>query len=435
MDSGGVDGVEVSGIVTRAPRPASLAYLYVVSACAVAGTVSWRKGVYFSGALDPVVAVKALLSLVALLLAASVAFRASQRSPLGGRTVFFTAAYLVVTCIGGWAAGSALASGIVAVRVGILLMILVLLLSAYDVEEVVAAVVRTMGLTAALAIITGAGSLARGRLEGGLPPSTPNELAFQCGAVVLFLVRRVVSNRTRRWDWPAIFGLLAIIWRTGSRTGLAALMLAMVVMLFHSKILSIPLFCGLVAGVPVLGYVLLGTSAVTDLVNRGGEANVTTLSSRTIAWNAALQMNGSEWQTWFGGGLAMKHIPVSGQYWSEQLLDSTWISALVQGGFIGLALAALWTVTVTMSAFQTSRVWRPFWTGLLVFVIGRSFLESGLFDATTPFMLFVLASMMSEPVVRKTVAVDPAKADFPRTARPAPATPVDVATGGGRWQP
>ena len=52
-------------------------------------------------------------------------------------------------------------------------------------------------------------------------------------------------------------------------------------------------------------------------------------------------------QTWFGQGLAQKKISVAGQWWDTQLLDSSWISAVVQGGYLGVGLVVVlgaWTV-------------------------------------------------------------------------------------------
>jgi hypothetical protein len=162
-----------------------------------------------------------------------------------------------------------------------------------------------------------------------------------------------------------------------------------------------------------MAFAALATSAVTNLLLRGGDQNVTTLASRTIAWKAALTMEGSTWQRWFGGGLPMKHIPVSGQFWQTQLLDSSWISALVQTGLIGLTLTAVWTLAALGSAFRTPRPWRPLWVGLVAFVGLRSLLESGLFDASTSFILFAMVSLMSERATR--LAPDPGAPALPGT--------------------
>jgi hypothetical protein len=393
--------------MTRVPnvtaRP-SVAYLYVICLLLVAGTVSWRRGVYFTGAFDVVVILKAGISGLALLLALYTWRQASNRTELGPRTVVIGGTYLAVTCLGGLAAGSGFASAVVAVRVALIAASLLLLLSTFELDQVMGSLVHVFGAVAAVSIITGLASVGQGRLEGGIPPLSPNELAFMCGTVALHALHRVVAHASRPWDWPVIVALLLVVWLTGSRTGVATLMLAMVLMLLQARRLSVPAFISLVVGVPVLAFVATSTSTVGDLLSRGGAENVTTLSSRTIAWQAALQMDMSFWQRWFGGGLAMKHVPVTGQYWSDQLLDSSWISALVQGGLVGITLYALWTLGTVIAAVRSPRPWRPLWTGLLVFVVGRSFLESGLLDASTPFLVFITVSAMSEKGPRASLA-------------------------------
>lgn len=377
-----------------------LPLLYFICLLAVSSTVSWRPGTYFSGALDPVVVLKAVLSVVALALAVHVTVAAKKRFQLGPRTLGFAAAYLAVTVIGGWAAGTFVTSGVVASRVGMLTLTLLLVLSSYTAEEVVIVLSRVMGGIAGVAIFTGLGSISSGRLQGGLPPLTPNELAFLCGLPLLLVVRRILEGRAAGADWPRVFALLTVVWLTGSRTGAVAIVVAVLVMILQARRLTIPVFVGLVLSVPAMAFLALGTSVVTDMLTRGGDANVATLSSRTIAWDAALNMHVSGWQHWFGGGLDMKRIPVSGQYWNSQILDSSWISALVQGGYIGIFLVFIWSIFVVFASLRSPKSWRPLWTGLLIFVLGRSALESGLFDATPAYAIFLVASFMSEPAAR-----------------------------------
>lgn len=374
--------------------------LYVVSLLLVASTVSWRRGTYFSGSFDPVVVLKAAISGTALALAIISLGRTRARTPIGPRSIAFLTAFLLTTSLGGWAAGTTFASLVLAVRVAILAAVMICLLQAYGVETVLNVLVRVIAATAVLAVVSGASTLTSGRLSGGIPPLHPNELAFLCGVVVLALVWRGVEGTESYWNWAAIVALMGVVWLTGSRTGLVALTAAMILMMLQTRAVTTPLFLGLVAMLPVGGFVFFATSTVSDLFERGGQQNITTLSSRTIAWDAALQFNIPWWQQWFGGGLAMKRIPVAGQYWKNQILDSSWISALVQGGVVGLALAALWICTTVVASLYCDRRWRSLWLGLLMFLVGRSFLESGLFDATPAFLLLMMVSVMSEKASR-----------------------------------
>jgi hypothetical protein len=407
-------------------RPERPVLLYIVSVLLVSSTVSWRSGTYFSGSLDPVVVMKAVLSVAALALAVRSLSGTRAGIPIGPRSVAFVTAFLLATCIGGWAADSTFASLVLAVRIAILAAVMMCLLQAYAVDDVLKAMVRVMAAIAVLGAVSSvapafSGSysdaparlvtiLASGRLAGGIPPLHPNELAFLCGVVVLALVWRVVEGRARHWDWAAIAALMGVIWLTGSRTGLTALTIAMIVMMLQTRAITTPIFLGLVALLPAGVYVIFATNSLTSLFERGGSQNVSTLSSRTIAWDAVLQFNVSAWQQWFGGGLVMKQIPVAGQYWTTQILDSSWISALVQGGIVGVALAALWICTTVVASFCCDRRWRSLWLGLLVFLVSRSFLESGLFDATPDFLLFMMVSLMSEKVSRTVAPPDTAPA-------------------------
>lgn len=386
--------------------------LYVVSLLLVASTVSWRRGTYFSGSFDPVVVLKAAVSGTALALAIISLGRTRARTPIGPRSIAFLTAFLLTTSLGGWAAGTTFASLVLAVRVAILAAVMICLLQVYGVETVLNVLVRVIAATAVLAVVSGASTLTSGRLSGGIPPLSSNELAFLCGVVVLALVWRVVEGTESYWDWAAIAALMGMVWLTGSRTSLVALVAAMMVMMLQTRAVTTPLFLGLVAMLPVGGFVFFATSTVSDLFERGGQQNITTLSSRTIAWDAALQFDIPWWQQWFGGGLAMKRIPVAGQYWKDQILDSSWISALVQGGVVGLALAALWICTTVVASLYCDRRWRSLWLGLLMFLVSRSFLESGLFDATPAFLLLMMVSVMSEKASR--IVGTPVAAAAPR---------------------
>ena len=407
--------ISVTAATADESRGESSVSLYVVCILLIASTVSWRRAVYFSGSLDPVVLLKAATSGTALVLAMRSLFRARHRLPIGPRTIIFLTVILLGTCLGGWAAGTGFASFVVAARVAILAATMICLLQAYAADRVFEALVKVMAATAVLGIVTsfapGLGAysgpsgglvanLTNGRLAGGIPPLLPNELAFLAGVVVLALVWRVVEDTATHWDWVAIAAFLGVVWLTGSRAGLVALTAAVVLMLLQARRVTTSMFVGLFALIPAAVYLLFATSTVSSVFERGGQQNVTTLSSRTIAWDAALQFNTSAWQQWFGGGLAMKQISVSGQYWTQQVLDSSWISALVQGGLLGLALVALWIATIIVASLRCERHWRPLWLGVMLFLVSRSFLESGLFDATPAFLLLMMVSLKSEKTAR-----------------------------------
>jgi hypothetical protein len=134
------------------------------------------------------------------------------------------------------------------------------------------------------------------------------------------------------------------------------------------------------------------------LLRDQGTAGLTTLSNRTIAWQAALSPKSSGWLEWLGGGLTMKHIQVPGQWWNQQILDSSWISALVQGGLVGLAICVVWVAHSVIGTLKSSHALRGLQLAILVYLVARGLLESGLFDATTAFLVF-FGTVMVTPVV------------------------------------
>jgi len=139
---------------------------------------------------------------------------------------------------------------------------------------------------------------------------------------------------------------------------------------------------------------------------RGGGEQVATLSNRTIAWQAAFNLDRDGWQTWFGQGLAQKKINVPGQWWETQLLDSSWISALVQGGYLGVAIVVLLGILTILLAAFGPRSKGSIWLGLAVLTIFGGFLESGLFDGSIQFMVFLVAALGAFAGHRRTVEVD-----------------------------
>ena len=98
-------------------------------------------------------------------------------------------------------------------------------------------------------------------------------------------------------------------------------------------------------------------------MTRGEDAaRLATFSDRLFAWQAAVAPgSGRSGTQWFGGGLSQKTVEVTGQPWTEQVLDSSWVSALVQAGWLGLAIGICWVVTILVGLFRAPRDWRGCW--------------------------------------------------------------------------
>ena len=360
----------------------------------VACTVGWRRGQYFAGSLDPVVAAKGALSGLALVLAYFAA-QSGRRRRLGTGSVWVLGVVLGSSVLGALVHGTLLASGLVAVRVAVLAAAVFFLLKGSTVREAFSSLALACGIVGLVAAVTGLPTASTGRLEGGAPPLSPNELALLAGVVVVYVAWRTVLGELGWRLGASAVVALGIVWLTGSRTALLMLVAALVVMAFYIRRARVGLVVGglLLGG---LGSIAAVTSGVlAGFLERDG-TGVSTLESRFIAWDAAGSWAESAWQLVFGGGLSVKIIEVQGQWWNEQPLDSSWVSLLVQTGVLGLVAAAGWVLWVLRGVLRAPLPQRALFVGLWVFLVGRSLVESGLFDATPAFLGFFALSLLAE---------------------------------------
>lgn len=378
----------------------------------VFATVSWRPDTFYAGGFDPVVIAKALLSGLALSMAWNARLRCAEPQPIRTRALWFVLAYLALATFGAWSRAELVPSAVLAVRVLIIAATVMLLARSFGREALLRAWLGAQATVALLAAATGLPSLATGRLQGGLPPLHPNEVATLCALPAVGLVWLVLQGRARAFHTLALVVLLALIWLTGSRTSLLAAFVAMAIMAVQARRLSRPTLIAVIGLVCALVYVVVATNVLDAFFFRGGVQNVTTFSSRTIAWSAAFSFSDSEWVRWMGAGLAVKEIPVEGQYWLTQVLDSSWVSALVQAGRAGVVVLAAWTLSVLGASITERREARMAFTGILSFLILLSFLQSGLVDSAPSFItLFLVGSI---------AGAAPAAAVRRHTRRPAP---------------
>lgn len=366
---------------------------YAVFVILIAATIPWRSKVYYQGGADPVVLTKAILSLFALGLAGAICLN-RIRHPVRSGPVVFLLAFLACTVLGGWGAGALIPSMVLAVRVILLAATVLVLASCFRAEPLVGSLMAALATYCAVASVTGLAALEDGRLRGAFPPTHPNELALMASLIVLWCLWKTFTGQD---EWIHVLGAVAgvgVLVATGSRTSLAAMPLGALVLLVHaSAVKRRTVFLGVLAA-PVFLWLLGGTGLVRDLALRGGGTQgLTTLSNRTIAWQAALSPKDSPWLEWLGGGLALKRIQVAGQWWNEQILDSSWISALVQGGLIGLGVCVLWLCYSLVSTVDSSRNLRGLQLALLVYLATRGLLESGLFDASLALLALVTVTL------------------------------------------
>ncbi len=374
-------------------RTTSTAALTAVALLVVVGNVGWRRGEYFTGSLDPVVVAKAVVGVLALV-AAFLLARSGTGHRVGTGSLWWLGAVLSSAVLGAVTRGDLVAGGTVAVRVALVGATVLLLTRAAPAVEVLTALVRACVAVAAVAATTGLASY-DGRLAGGVPAIDPNELALLAGLGVLHVAWRVVLGRAGPASAAGAAVLLGVVWATGSRTALLVLVLAVLAMALHTRRPQVGVVVSGLVLVAVAPFAIAATGAVGDFLTRGGDGT-STLGSRFIAWRAALTWADSAWQTVFGGGLNVKIIRVQGQYWDTQPLDSSWVSLLVQAGWFGVLVGACWVLWTVRGVLHAPRGHRVLFTGLLVFLLGRSVLESGLFDATVAFLLFLAVSLLAE---------------------------------------
>ncbi len=366
---------------------------HLVWALLVAATLPWRRGIYYEGGADAVVLAKAGLSLLALLIAIHIANGAHRILGVPASPLLIIAGYLTVTVIGGFAHGTLIPAAVVAIRMAIVTVTVVFLFTRYSPMEITRSLVHVLGLALAAGTLTGLPSIAQGRLAGAMPPLHPNVVGFFAAVCFLWVFRRMLQAHESTMDIVFALVSIGIVVLSGSRASLAALVVATVAMTLRASRLNRRTIVLVSLSVPVLTYVVVGTDLLSSVFLRGGERGVATLSNRTVAWDAALNSDHDPWETWFGAGLAQKKIEVPGQWWQTQLLDSSWVSALVQGGLIGIALVLALTVATVWRALISPPSMGALWFGLVVFVSGRAILESGLFDSSITFMVFLVTAL------------------------------------------
>lgn len=384
-----------TGIRTPAPLKVGPA-VYGVLLATAASLLPWRTDSYFSGSFDQVDISKAGLLLAAFASAFVLAARAPRPRTVPVEPVFTLLAYLAVTVLGALAAGELAASLVIAVRVGLVLATVALLAMRYPATVLLPSLIAVLGTLFLVAGVTGLGSISTdGRLAGGFPPMHPNELALQGAIVMLWVVSRI-THGLDTWG-HLLVGTLALgaVLQSGSRTSLLVLVPAVLIVIATAT--AIRVRTGLLAGAltPLLVWVVMGTDFLASAVLRGQDASrLTSLSNRTIAWRSAFSPRSTIWETLFGSGLATKQIPVTGQYWNTQLLDSSWVSALVQGGLVGLAICALFIVRTVVRTYRTaSRQLLGWELAIVVLLASRGMLESGLFDASTSFLILACVAL------------------------------------------
>lgn len=384
-----VVGTHARGLLVRPP-----ARLLAIMTLLVVVSIAWRRGVYYEGGADAVVVAKALLTCLAFALAITTPTSNRNWSALRAAPALWFGGYLAIAAVSGAIAGSeTIASLVLVVRLALLATVLILAVAAYSAREVISAMTLAMLIVGGIAVATGLASLAEGRLEGGIPPLSPNAVAMLVTIPLIVITWECLCGAPRLPHLVAGIMLLGLLWATGSRTGFAAFLLAVVLIALTVERVSLPAFATAVLAMPVVLFVAGWTNVLSGFIVRDDGQSMTTLNSRTVAWDSALSYADTLTEQLVGAGLTLRQIPVSAMYRDEQILDSTWVSALLQVGIIGVVLLAVFVVTVLIAACRSARPQRSLYIALVVYLAIVSVLESGMFDASVAFIAFFVVAL------------------------------------------
>lgn len=364
----------------------------------VMSVVTWRTGSVYGGGVDAVVVAKAAIGFLALSLSWGARINAYRPKPMANTFVWLLLAYVGISTFGAWTDGGLRVSGILSVRLLLVTFTLVLLVKTFPRQQLLEDLLSSFALVAVVAALTGLPSLTdEGRLAGGLPQMHSNELSLLCALPVIGLFHKVILDRAKASHALLLLTLGSALIATGSRTALLTVFLAVLVMLVQARAVQPALVVALVAVVPLLAWLTLRTEAVTSFFARegAGEGDLRTLNSRSIAWEAALSHAQTPWTQWFGEGLAIKQVPVEGQYWDIQNIDSSWFSSLVQTGWLGVFLLVLWVLLLAWKTTLMPREPRMIFQGLLAALLFRSIPETGLIDSSPAFLTFLTLSLLA----------------------------------------
>lgn len=377
--------------------------LFLVCLVLLLAAVPWRRGAFYSGGTDGVVVAKAALTLLAMGLVLVAPQRGVPWSRLRAGPVPWLALYLGIATAGAFLAGDALPAVVLGARLTILTATLLLLFRRYPSDVVLSSLSGAMLALGLFSGVTGLGSLAtEDRLYGGIPATNANEIALLVSIPLLCLGWRAVQRIARPVEVVAMAPLLGMLWLTGTRTGLAALVLGLLLLVAMAPRVPTAVAAVCLLAIPAVVYVAYWTPLLSSYLTRGDSEDLITLNSRTVAWQAALDYPDTSVERLLGQGLALKVIPVSAMYRSEQMLDSTWVSALLQAGVLGTVALGLLLVTTLARVLAMASPLRSLLLATLVMLSVTSVLESGMFDTSVSFIAFFAFAMPAQetPVAR-----------------------------------
>lgn len=371
--------------------------VFAVMTLTVVSVVPWRVGDIYAGGIDPVVIGKAVLGVISFGAGLLLMIRAPARGSIGVRSLCLLAGIVLVSLDGAFAAGAASTAVVLTVRIVLVAATIAVVVSSAPATTVLTALLAAMSAVAIVAAVTGLQhGLSGGRLAGGTPQMDPNVLAGLAAPPVIGLAADIVRRGLRPWNVGLLVIHIAIIFATGSRTALIVVVLGIALAFVCGGRLAASTAIATIAAAPFAYALAAFTNTISVLLSRGQTIEqISTLSSRTVAWEAVLATPWNSWDKWIGVGLAAKTVEVHQRWRDVQVLDSSWVSVIAQAGIIGTTLLLVWMVWTTKEAVRTP-VLSALTVPLMVMLIIRSFTENGVIESSTTFILFLAISLILE---------------------------------------
>ena len=371
--------------------------VFAIQALTVLSVVPWRTGDLYAGGIDPVVAAKAVIGVSALGLAVLYWLRSPVRGSVGFRTVALFLGIVLVSVVGAFATDNAGPDVVLAVRLVLVAATIQFIVLSVPHLTALTTMLSAMGVVAIIAAVTGASSaLGGGRLAGGIPQMAPNVLAGLAAAPAIGLAVHIIARGLRPWNVALLVLLFALVLATGSRTSLIVIVLGIVLAFVVGGRVPISTTIATIAIFPFAYGLVAFTDTVAKALSRGQSIEeISTLSSRTVAWQAVFATPFDSWPKWIGVGLAAQTVAVQQRWRDVQVLDSSWVSVIAQAGIIGTLLLIIWTVTTGADSLRSLRL-TAITTPLFLMLVLRSFTENGLIESSPTFVVFFTVSLVLE---------------------------------------
>jgi len=261
--------------------------------------------------------------------------------------------------------------------------------------------------SALVAFLLGLTTRESGRLAGGIPPHLhPNELALVTAFSFVCCLALWAEHRLTTTFALAASGLfLVVLLMTGSRTSIAAFLLALAALLGRSTRVrgAVVVWFAIVTVLTVALVQPATASRVwSNVATRNGTVTLgENIQSRALAWNSVIHVQTRTGSILFGQGLAIKKVPVQNRFVSVQTVDSSWYSAYLQTGLIGTLMLALAAVSALVLSVRSRN---PLLIGLMIALLISSWFESTLNDVTPSLMIFSAVALSWAPRARATVS-------------------------------